>query len=226
MSSDLHLPGLGRRTIVKGGMAAATAAMLPAGVVHAQGQEASVPRDKTLVLIGINSRDGRWVDHELWNPYAIGANHQNGPNLIYEPLAYYSAFGDKWYMWLAESYKFTPGLQAAHHQDAAEHQMERRRAVQRRGRRLYVQHAARPRAQGEMGHRRQPGAGQGDRDRPQHGRAGLQDSLSALLLLRHLQIRHRRLYRAEAHLPGPGLAAASSTSIWQRAGRSPPGHGR
>lgn len=109
MTSDLHLPGVGRRTIVKGGMAAATAAMLPATVVQAQAQSApSVPRDKTLVLIGINSRDGRWVDYELWNPYAIGSNHQNGPNLIYEPLAYYSAFADKWYMWLAESYQFSP----------------------------------------------------------------------------------------------------------------------
>ena len=28
--------------------------------------------------------------------------------MIYEPLAYYSAFADKWYMWLAESYEFTP----------------------------------------------------------------------------------------------------------------------
>ena len=74
MTSDLHLPRVGRRAIVKGGMAAATAAMLPATVVQAQAQSMpSVPRDKTLVLIGINSRDGRWVDYELWNPYAIGS---------------------------------------------------------------------------------------------------------------------------------------------------------
>ncbi len=96
----------GRRTAIKGGMAAAVAAMLPAGIAEAQMQ--SIPRDRTMVLIGINSRDGRWVDYELWNPYAIGANHQNGPNLIYEPLAYYSAFADKLYMWLAESYQYTP----------------------------------------------------------------------------------------------------------------------
>jgi peptide/nickel transport system substrate-binding protein len=96
----------GRRDVIAGGMAAAAAAMLPAGIATAQ--QASIPRDKTMILIGINSRDGRWVDYELWNPYAIGSNHQNGPNLIYEPLAYYSAFPDKWYMWLAESYKFTP----------------------------------------------------------------------------------------------------------------------
>jgi peptide/nickel transport system substrate-binding protein len=105
-SNPAHL-GANRRDVIKGGLAVATAAMLPAGLADAQ-TEAAIPRDKTLILIGINSRDGRWVDHELWNPYAIGANHQNGPNLIYEPLAYYSAFADKWYMWLAESYKFTP----------------------------------------------------------------------------------------------------------------------
>lgn len=87
-------------------MAAAAAAMLPAGIADAQ--TSPIPRNQTMILIGINSRDGRWVDYELWNPYAIGANHQNGPNLIYEPLAYYSAFADKWYMWLAESYQFTP----------------------------------------------------------------------------------------------------------------------
>jgi peptide/nickel transport system substrate-binding protein len=97
-----------RRDVLKGGAAAAAAALLPACITEAQAAE--IPRNKTMILIGINSRDGRWVDYELWNPYAIGANHQNGPNLIYEPLAYYSAFADKWYMWLAESYQFTPNF--------------------------------------------------------------------------------------------------------------------
>jgi peptide/nickel transport system substrate-binding protein len=95
----------GRRTAIKGAMAAAASAMLPAGVAEAQMQ--SIPRERTMTLIGINSRDGRWVDYELWNPYAIGSNHQNGPNLIYEPLAYYSAFADKMYMWLGESFQYT-----------------------------------------------------------------------------------------------------------------------
>jgi peptide/nickel transport system substrate-binding protein len=94
-----------RRDVLMSGMALAAAAMLPTGIAHAD--LANIPREKTMVLIGINSRDGRWVDYELWNPYAVGANHQNGPNLIYEPLAYYSAFADKWYMWLAESYQYT-----------------------------------------------------------------------------------------------------------------------
>lgn len=105
MESETRLHA-SRRGMITGSLAAAAATMLPGGVATAQ--LASISRDKTMTLLGINSRDGRWVDAELWNPYSIGSNHQNGPNLIYEPLAYYSAFGDKWYMWLAESYQFTP----------------------------------------------------------------------------------------------------------------------
>src|SRR5215468_9505041 len=98
--------GATRRDIMKAGIALASAsAVIPAREAHAL---SDVPREKTLTLIGINGREGRWVDFELWNPYSIGSNHQNGPNLIYEPLAYYSAFADKTYMWLAESYEFAP----------------------------------------------------------------------------------------------------------------------
>jgi peptide/nickel transport system substrate-binding protein len=101
--TDLTLP---RRGVIKAGLATGAAGMLPAGIADAQ--PAEVPRNRTLVLIKNGGRDGRWVDYDLWNPYSIGANHQNGPNLIYEPLAYYSAFADKLYMWLAESYQYTP----------------------------------------------------------------------------------------------------------------------
>ena len=41
-------------------------------------------------------------------PYSIGSNHQNGPGILYEPLAYYSAFADKEHLWLAESYRYSP----------------------------------------------------------------------------------------------------------------------
>ena len=102
---------LPRRDLVKAGLAAGAAGLLPGVPALAQlngAQSASIPRDRTLVLIKNGGRDGRWVDYELWNPYSIGANHQNGPNLIYEPLAYYSAFADKLYLWLAESYQYTP----------------------------------------------------------------------------------------------------------------------
>ena len=96
-----------RRDLLKTGLGlAAASAIAPWDLAHAQA--AGPARNRTLILVWSGSREGRWVDFELWNPYAIGSNHQNGPNLLYEPLAYYSAFADKTYMWLAESYAFTP----------------------------------------------------------------------------------------------------------------------
>jgi peptide/nickel transport system substrate-binding protein len=96
----------GRRDIIKAGLATGLATITPIGLATAQ--LAPIARNKTMILVWSGSREGRWVDYELWNPYSIGANHQNGPNIIYEPLAYYSAFADKTYMWLAESYQYTP----------------------------------------------------------------------------------------------------------------------
>ncbi len=104
MSEDFSRPQPGRRGLMKTSLLAGTAAALPWQGVDAQ--PAAPPRDKTMILVW-GGRDGRWVDYELWNPYSLGSNHQNGPNLIYEPLAYYSAFADKMHMWLAESYQFT-----------------------------------------------------------------------------------------------------------------------
>lgn len=68
-----------------------------------------VPRNRTLVLMWAGTQ-GRYTDWNLWNPYATGTSHQNGPGIFYEPLAYYSAFADKEYLWLAESYKYSPDL--------------------------------------------------------------------------------------------------------------------
>jgi peptide/nickel transport system substrate-binding protein len=79
--------------------------MLPRQMARAELSE--VWRNRTVILVW-GGREGRWVDWDLWNPYAIGSNHQNGPNLIYEPLADHSAFADKTDAWLAESYEFTP----------------------------------------------------------------------------------------------------------------------
>ena len=72
------------------------------GIVFDPGE---VARDDTLILSHGGS-DGRFIDHKLWNPYSIGANHQQGSNLIFEPLAFYSAFADEEIMWLAESYSY------------------------------------------------------------------------------------------------------------------------
>ena len=69
-----------------------------------------VPRNRTMVLsfAGTGAAEGRWTDYELWSPYSLGANMQNGGLLFYEPLYYYSAFADKWIPWLAEDHQFSP----------------------------------------------------------------------------------------------------------------------
>jgi peptide/nickel transport system substrate-binding protein len=98
-----------RRDLMKTGLSAGVMAALgPWMAGSAAAQPAAIPRERTLTLVQTNGRDSRWVDFELWNAYCVGSNHQNGPNLIYEPLAYYSAFGDKNYMWLAESCSYSP----------------------------------------------------------------------------------------------------------------------
>ncbi len=94
-----------RREVIKAGIAAGVTALVP---WHgARAELPPVARNRTMILVW-GGREGRWVDWDLWNPYSIGSNHQNGSNLIYEPLAYYSAFADKTEMWLAESYEFGP----------------------------------------------------------------------------------------------------------------------
>ncbi|MEX2425398.1 MAG: ABC transporter substrate-binding protein [Thermomicrobiaceae bacterium] len=64
-----------------------------------------VARERTLFLRW-GGQEGRFVDHDLWNGYAIGANHQNGLGILYEPLAYYSAFADETHPWLAEGWEY------------------------------------------------------------------------------------------------------------------------
>jgi peptide/nickel transport system substrate-binding protein len=68
-----------------------------------------IPRNRTLMVMQ-GGVEGKHKDHELWNPYAVGSNHQTGSGIFYEPLAYYSAFQDKEYLWLAESYKYSADL--------------------------------------------------------------------------------------------------------------------
>ena len=202
MSDDFVASLLSRRDLIKAGMAAGVSAMLP--WQRARAELPQVARNRTMILVW-GGREGRWVDWDLWNPYSIGSNHQNGPNLVYEPLAYYSAFADKTYMWLAESYEFAPDFKRLTIKTRSGDHVERRPAVQRRGRRLHPQHAARPRPQGALGRRRAAGGGEGGGDRRQYRRDRLQDPGAAVLLLHDLQIRHRRLHRAEAHLRGAGL---------------------
>ena len=113
MSERTKAKRVSRREFLKTGtLVAGAAALSPALTPRAWAATSAprpkdVPRNRTFSLVWFGSREGRWVDYELWNPYAVGANHQNGPNLLYEPLAYYSAFADKEYLWLAESYKYS-----------------------------------------------------------------------------------------------------------------------
>jgi peptide/nickel transport system substrate-binding protein len=67
-----------------------------------------VPREKTLIAVR-GGTQGKFTDGEFWNVYPDPAgNHQLGGQLLFEPLAFYSAFVDKMIMWLAESYEYTP----------------------------------------------------------------------------------------------------------------------
>ena len=60
------------------------------------------------LLLAQGGTQGKYLDYDLWNAYALGANHQTGPNLTHEPLAFYSAYGDKEYLWLASRLRVQP----------------------------------------------------------------------------------------------------------------------
>src|SRR5712672_2836112 len=105
MSDCPPAPQLGRRDLIKAGIVAGAGALLPWGSARADLPQ--IARNRTMI-VEWNGREGRWAAWDLWNPYSIGSDHQNGLNLVYEPLAYYSAFADKTYMWLAEAYEFAP----------------------------------------------------------------------------------------------------------------------
>ena len=54
-------------------------------------------------------QQGKFVDDQSWNPFLPGGglDHQLGPHMMYEPLAFYSAFEDKTIMWLAEGFEYS-----------------------------------------------------------------------------------------------------------------------
>jgi peptide/nickel transport system substrate-binding protein len=64
-----------------------------------------IPRERTLYLRH-GGQEGSFVEHDIWNMYAVGSSHQIGGNIIYEPLAYYSAFADEMIPWLAEDWEY------------------------------------------------------------------------------------------------------------------------
>src|SRR5580658_2891948 len=111
---ESHIWGLTRtrRDFMLSSVALAGALSLPAGLLAvtqaiAAGEIKDVPRNRTLVTVR-GGTEGKHTEYDLWSPYVIGSNPQLGGNIIYEPLAFYSAFADKTIMWLAESYKYSP----------------------------------------------------------------------------------------------------------------------
>ncbi|MDQ6673284.1 MAG: ABC transporter substrate-binding protein [Chloroflexota bacterium] len=87
--------------------AAANAAPTSAPAAASGGALTEVPRNRTL-LLAQGGNQGKYLDYDLWNAYALGANHQTGPNLTHEPLAFYSAYANKEYLWLASGYDYSP----------------------------------------------------------------------------------------------------------------------
>jgi len=75
------------------------------GATAAEGIK-EVARDRTFIAVR-GGQQGKFVEWDQWNPFVPVANHQFAVGLMYEPLAFYSAFADKEYMWLAESYEFS-----------------------------------------------------------------------------------------------------------------------
>jgi peptide/nickel transport system substrate-binding protein len=96
------------------GSAAMVASAIPGSALASPRQVAAgqtvglkpVPRNQTLVTVR-GGTQGKFVEDQLWNPFIATANHQTGPQFVCEPLAFYSAFQDKLYMWLAESYQYS-----------------------------------------------------------------------------------------------------------------------
>ena len=87
------------------GEAAAPVAEAPVeGVTAAEGIK-EVARERTFIAVR-GGQQGKFVEWDQWNPFVPVANHQFAVGLMYEPLAFYSAFADKEHMWLAESYEY------------------------------------------------------------------------------------------------------------------------
>ena len=82
---------------------AAPVAPTPTPATQATGKIKEVPRNRTLIMPSTGTQLTNW---DQWNLYPPSANHQDGGMILYEPLAFYSAFADKEVLWLAESYAY------------------------------------------------------------------------------------------------------------------------
>ena len=189
----------------------------------ANGQLKDVPAQPTL-LLAQGGTQGKYLDWDLWNAYALGANHQTGPNLTHEPLAFYSAYGNKEYLWLATSYEYTPdfkqltiklrdGIKWSDGEPfSADDVVYTLSTLKDLGSKV------------RWGVDVQQALDSVSATDPSYGRRQVQGAGAALLRPADLQVRHRRLHGAEAHLlgrrrldqlqvlrPGQGLAGDHRT---------------
>ncbi len=97
-----------KRAAALGISASALTGIMATNVVPAlaQGLE-EIPREETLIAVR-GGTEGKFTEGDLlWNPFLPLANHQLAVQIMYEPLAFYSAFADEFSMWLAESYEYS-----------------------------------------------------------------------------------------------------------------------
>lgn len=78
--------------------------MTMAGAQAAAPEVKDIPREKTLVVAWWV--DPQFVDDQVYNPFAIGADFQKGLNCIYEGMAYWNVFKNETTMWQAKSFEY------------------------------------------------------------------------------------------------------------------------
>ena len=95
------------RAAMLGLSASAVAVAISSGATGAYAQDMpEIAREKTLIAVR-GGTQGKFDEDQIWNPFLPTGNHQLGSQLVYEPLAFYSAFTDSFTMWLAESYEYS-----------------------------------------------------------------------------------------------------------------------
>jgi peptide/nickel transport system substrate-binding protein len=109
---ELSTGRLNRRDLFKRAAALGISASVLGGVMATDVRPAlaqdltEIPREDTLIAVR-GGTQGKFTEGDLlWNPYLPLANHQLAVQMVYEPLAVYSAFTDSFTMWLAESYEY------------------------------------------------------------------------------------------------------------------------
>lgn len=100
--------GAGAGVALAGGLAGT--GIVDQAVAEAAAQAGDVPREETLVLVGVGGEAvNQFADVENVNVYlSNGSLSRSGYQVVYEPLAMWNMLGSEEQMWLAESYAYNP----------------------------------------------------------------------------------------------------------------------